>query len=145
MPLHTIGATYKDDAGSVPLGTTVYAVPSEVNALLTVPAGSVDLEKDLEFYYARATCYVLAVATQTPAQVLTSTYSEPAAGSIGVKVNSTSSPVPDAFTVQSKQPLVFAPALAGTTNKFTANVTKFYLSNSGSLDLVLVVKVGLTA
>ena len=144
MPLHTVSATFRDDAGAVPLAGTVYNVAGEVNELLVVPAGSVNIEKDFEFLHLKVVDYCLAVVSQTPAQVLAGTYSEPSSGTILINVNSTSSPTP-AITVQARQPAVFAPCIAGTTNVFTADVTKFYLSNAGAVDLSLVVKVGLNA
>jgi hypothetical protein len=144
MPLHTISATFRDDAGSVPLGATVYNVPGEVNELILVPAGSVNLEKDFEFLHLKVVDYCVAVVQQTPAQILAGTYSEPASGTILINWNSTGAPAP-AMTVNAKQPHVFAPALAGTTNEFTADITKAYFNNAGSADLSVVIKVGLNA
>lgn len=142
MPNHTISTTFKDDAGSVPIGGTNYIVAEEVNELLHVPAGSVNLAFAIEFLHAKVHDYCISLGVQTAAQALTDTYSEASAGSILLNVNSTSSPAP-ALTINAKQPHVFAPCVPGTVNEFTADVTNFFCNNAGSTDLVLCVKIGL--
>lgn len=142
MPTHTVTMSFKNDAGSVPIGGTSYFVPNEVNAFLKVPAGSVNLSFALEFLFAKVNDYCLSLGSQTPAQALAGTFSEATVGSMLVNVNSSGSPAP-AITVNAKQPQVYAACVPGTTNLFSANVTAFLCNNSGSSDLVLVVKVGL--
>ncbi len=144
MPNHTISSTFKDDAGSVPIGGTTYVVNAELNESLKVPAGSVNLEFDFTFLHTKVNDYCLSLATQTAAQAAANPqgYTEAASGALVVNVNSITTPAP-VLTVNAKQPHVLAACLPGTTNEFSADVTKFFISNSGSTDLVLLVKVGL--
>lgn len=142
MPTHTISSTFKDDAGSVPIGGVSYFVADEVNALLVVPAGSVNLPFLIEFLHLKVNDYCLTLGTQTAAQQAAGTFSEAPAGSMLINVNSSGTPAP-AITIQAKQPHVFAACIPGTANEFTADVTEFFCNNSGSAALVLAVKVGL--
>jgi len=87
MPKHEIGLTYKDDAGAMPLGTTVYLCDTEVNSILPVPAGAVSKAFGLSWLKSKIVCYGLAVGTQTATQVTSSTWTEPTAGQLIVNVN----------------------------------------------------------
>lgn len=142
MPQHTIGATYRTDAGSIPLSATSYVVNDAIEAVFPVAAGAVNTPYLITFPHVKVHDYCLAVGTQTSAQVAQGAFSEAAAGQIEIKVNSTGSPVPD-LTIVAKLPHAFAPCLVGTANEFSADVTEFFLSNPGIADLVLIVRIGL--
>ena len=130
----------------MPIAGTTYTYAGEVNEALLVPAGSVDLEKDFEFLFGKVGAYCFSLATQTAAQAAANPpgFTEAASGALVAKFNSSGTPVPS-LTINAKVPHVFAACIQGTTNEFTADVTKVFLSNAGSTDLWLLAKIGLNA
>jgi hypothetical protein len=116
---HTIAQTYRNDAGSISAVTTVTVGPAEVNLDISVPASTTNAEHDIVFTFAS----VLACDLY-------------ASGALTVKTNSTSAP-DDTFTLAALQAKTYASGTGGSgsavgTNLFTANVTKFYVTNASS-------------
>ncbi len=140
MPQHVVGTTYKSAGKIVPIAGTTYTAPGEVREQFKVPAGAVNTPFVVEFKYTKVVAYCITLGTQSAAQIPTDSFSEAATGSVELKWNSTSSPVPD-MTLNAKAPHVFAPAIAGTVNEFTADITIVYASNAGSTDLLVSVDV----
>lgn len=136
MPVHTIGLSYKTDAGSVPISTVPFTVDSEFYALIAVNAGTTNKEVDFTFEFARLNDYCLTLLSGSSGGKLEAT-----AGTVTLKWNSSSSPVPS-MTLNAKQPIWHAPTF-GTTSLFTANVTKVFLTNAGTDDLYVGLHFGL--
>jgi hypothetical protein len=134
VPIHTIGRTYKTDAGTVPISAVVFNVDTEINQAILVPAGAVAKEVDVTFAYTRINDYCITILNASGS-------GEAAAGSLIVDWNVDDAGVPT-FTLVAKAPLWHAPGM-GTTNLFTANATKFFVDNPGTVDLVLSIHIGL--
>lgn len=111
----TISITYTGNgkAVSTPVGT--YTGTKDAAVATVIAAGASNVEIDVVFPYATIQSFVMASD-----QDLT------------VDVNSTTTPVP-AITLKKTAGLVWGSDY-GTSNPFTANITKFYVSNGGVVD-----------
>jgi hypothetical protein len=136
MPVHTVGLTFKTDAGNVPISNVPFIVDTEINQLILVTAGTVNKEVDVTFEYARIQDYCISLLTAASAGK-----SEALTGTVTLKWNSSSAPVP-LMTLAAKVPIWHAPTF-GTTSVFTANLTKCFFSNAGTVDLYVGLHIGL--
>lgn len=111
----TISISYSGNgkAVSTPLGT--YTGAKDAGVATVIPAGSTNLEIDVAFPHATIQSLIM-----TSDQDLT------------VNVNSTTTPTP-ALTLKKTAPIVYATDFS-YSNPFTADVTKFYVTNAGSAD-----------
>jgi len=111
----TISINYSGNGKTVttPLGT--YTGSKDAGVATVISAGASDVEIDVAFPYATIQSYIM-----TSDQDIT------------VDVNSTTTPVP-AIVLKKTAPLVYGSDFV-SANVFTANVTKFYVSNAGATD-----------
>lgn len=109
----SISYTGNGKAVSTPVGS--YTGTKDAGVATVIPAGSTNLEIDVVFTH--ATIQSLVMSTD---QDLT------------VNVNSTTTPVP-ALTIKKTAGLVWGSDYS-TANPFTADVTKFYVTNAGVTD-----------
>lgn len=125
MFTHKVGVTYSNDAGTITSTTDTYLVDSEVNLDEVVAAGQTNKEYDISITQANIKTMVL-MSTQP----------------VTLKTNSTSAPQETIVLVANKQ-LVWT--LDHIEAKFFAgNITKFYVTNGGSVDATLKFRCGLS-
>jgi hypothetical protein len=111
---HTLGVTYKNDAGTITSTTDTFNADAEANLDITVAAGATNLEADITFDPTKAQSLVL--------------FSDK---DLTLKVNSTSSPAETIALAAGKQQVWNINS--SYANPFGATaVTKFYLTNAGS-------------
>lgn len=126
---HTIGQTYKNDAGTIASVTTTTVGPAEENLEITVAASATNAEHDIAFAHAA----VLGA-------VISST------GPLTIKTNDSTSPG-DTLTLATNQAIMYGTGTGGSgslvgTNPFSADVTKIYVTNpSTTLAIVLKIRV----
>lgn len=111
----TISISYTGNGKAVttPIGT--YTGVKDAGVATVIPAGATDLEIDIVFTFANIQSFVMA-----------------ADQNVTVKVNSATTPVPS-ITLKATAGLVWGHDY-GVANPFTADVTKFYVSNPGAVD-----------
>jgi len=109
----SISYTGNGKAVTTPVGT--YTGDKAGGVAIVVPANTTDMEVDIVFTYAAIQALVM-----SSDQNLT------------VKVNSATTPTPT-ITLKGTAGLVWAHDY-GTANPFTADVTKFYITNPGAVD-----------
>jgi hypothetical protein len=111
----TINVSYTGNGKVVttPLGT--YTGSKDAGVATVIPAGSTNLEIDVSFPHATIQAFIM-----TSDQTLT------------VNVNSTTTPTP-AISLAKTAPLVYGSDFV-QANIFTADVTKFFVTNAGATD-----------
>lgn len=109
----SISYTGNGKAVTTPVGT--YTGIKDAGVATVIPAGAVNFEVDIVFTFADIQAFVMASD-----QNLT------------VKVNSSTTPVPS-ITLKATAGLVWGFDY-GVPNPFTADVTKFFISNPGATD-----------
>lgn len=109
----TISYSGNGKAVSAPVGT--YTGTKDAGVATVVPAGSTNLEIDVAFPHDTIQSFIM-----TSDQNVT------------VNVNSSTTPVP-ALTINKTAPLVYGSDF-NFSNPFTADVTKFFISNAGTTD-----------
>lgn len=111
---HTIGRTYKNDAGTLAAVTASYVGDAENDLSVSVPAATSNNEYDLAINLSK----VVAMAIYSTAAVTLKTNSS--AGS-------------DTLVLAAKQLVEWTNDESGITAKpFTTDVTKFFISNTGA-------------
>src|SRR5215471_13687905 len=112
MFTHSVGISYKNDAGTITNTTDVYMVDAEVNLDEVVPAGSLNKEYDIKVTVAQIQCMVM-MSSQN----------------VTVKTNSTTTPGDTINLIANKQ-LVWT--RDHVEAKFlSVDVTKMYVTDSG--------------
>jgi len=133
VPTHTIGVTFKTDAGSVPISATAFNLKSEVNAALPVAAGQTVTFTDVQFPAASINDYVVSLLSATGK-------TEAATGSATLNWNGGNGN-PQMLMV-AKQPISHWPG-SGSTNLFSADISSLTVINTGTADLVIGIHIGL--
>lgn len=109
---HTIGHTYKTDAGQVSSTSWSYADDTEINVDSAVPASTTNKQVDVAVTVANIKSVCI--------------YSDQA---LTVKTNSTGSPQ-ETITLKAREAVIYS-ADTGTA-PFAGNVTAMYLTNAGT-------------
>ncbi len=133
MPTHTIGLSFKTDAGSVPISTVAFTVDSEINQAIVVPAGTTR-EVDVTFASGTINDYCLTLLSAAGK-------TEATAGTVTIDWNSNGGGTPS-MTLDAKKPIWHAPTF-GTSNLFTTDVSRGFFTNAGLVDLVVAVHIGM--
>jgi hypothetical protein len=132
VPIHTVGLSFKTDAGSVPISTIPFIDDTEINGNYLVPAGQTK-EYDIAFAFADVNDYVIHLLNGSGT-------GEATAGAVTAKFNSTTTPAPS-VSLLAKKPVWHAPGF-GTTSVFTVDVTKVFLVNTGTTDVIVAIRIG---
>lgn len=109
----SISYTGNGKAVSTPVGS--YTGTKDGGVATVISAGATNTEVDIVFTYALIQSFVMSSDQD-----------------VTVKVNSSTTPVPQ-IALKKTAGLVWASDY-GTTNPFTADVTKFYITNAGTTD-----------
>jgi hypothetical protein len=133
VPIHTIGLTFKTDAGTVPISNILFALDAEVNSAYLVPAGQTRNFGDSQFPFAKVNDYCITLLNSLgKAEATTGTVTANWNGGGG-------SPQ---MLLAAKKPVYFYPG-SGTSNLFTQDVTSVDLINTGTTDVTVSIHVGL--